>query len=317
MHSFLDKIPSLCARFTLLTERTDGGPDGKGPRVDVNELYAEALNLVRFAASGILVKWHGEGIRDADADRLEGLLLALGQALQQEPGPETATGTELVTDLLAALNAYDPGAIEAEFRLLRAGSRLLIGMAGPESYFGLFAQLDLYAVLDHLMPREEFIGIMRRLADQVSPLAADRECRDLIARLNENFPEHERLPTATRLRSYALGNLTLAALETAVSAGTQPVDRESLLARARDAAAEVARRDGGFECLKWYQLGVAACATELSGDDREVRETVRRFGASESLAIAAEIDEHFDRPNLVRLLGRLLPAYLNAKSPKA
>ncbi len=312
MHSFLDKIPSLCARFPLLNDL----PGAEGSRVDVTELFAEALNLVRFAASGILVKWHGEGIRDADANRLEEHLLALGKAIQHDAGPETASGAELVSDLLAALNAYDPDAIEAEFRLLRAGCRLLIGMAGPESYFGLFAQLDLYAVLDRLMTRDEFIGIMDRLAEQVSPLAASRECRDLVARLNEHRPDPEKLPTATRLRSYALGNLTLAALDTALAADTSRAKRESLLVQAREAATEVARRDGGFECWRWYQLGIAACTAQLLEDDRELRETLARFGESDSLAIAAAIDKHFDRPNLVALLGRVLPAYLSAKSEK-
>lgn len=304
MQSFLARIPTLCARFELLAGETVG--------IDVDQLYAEALNVVRGATSRLVTKWHGEGIRDVDADRLEQQLLALGQALKTGPDPQTGTRAELVADFLVALHAYSETAIEAEFRLLRAGARLLIGLAGPESYFGLFAQLDLYVVLDKFLARDEYLAIMKRLADQADPLSVSRPMRELIARLNEDRPEADHLPTATRFRSYALGNLIVTALDTAAAAET-PLDRDELIQIARDAVLEVATRDSAFECLRWYQLALAAVASERAGNDRELREVVGRVGEIPAFEIIEQIDYHFDRPNMVRVLRRV-PALLSLPS---
>src|SRR5207302_98741 len=131
-------------------------------------------------------------------------------------------------------------------------------------------------------------------------------------RLNADRPEAEWLPTATRLRSYALGNLTLSALDATLAEDTPNETKGAFVAQAQTAVEEVAAKDSKFECLRWYQLALAATTAQVSGNDGQLREAVRRFGEIECLAISEEIEKHFNHPNLTHVLGKLLPAYLNA-----
>jgi hypothetical protein len=260
MSTFLEKIPALYERLHRLSLPGAGEsfslPDNLSPAV-----YSEILNVVRGAVGRVLPREYGEGIRDADVGEVEGLLLKLGTELQNQWGDNPQAKGLIAQDLAKFLNGlldYDPATPSCDFVLLNSGARLLIELTGPASFFGLFAQLNIYQVIDRLLTRDQYLDVMQRLADDAEILTQDRSVREMVAGLNRSLPGgQEGLPTVRRLASYCLGNLVFAALDVALAEDTPQDDKKALLTRAKVAAGVIAQKDSSFEQNAWYKLAIA------------------------------------------------------------
>jgi len=311
MSSFLERIPALFERL----HRLSASPTGETPsllREVSNELRAEILNVVRGAAARAMPAEFGEGIADADVDRLEEMLLNLGRVVQQQWTEEKARGTlsDDLSKFLRALQDYDPESVTCDFALLHYGARLLVMLSDPASFFGLFAQLNVYAVIDHLMSREEFIAAMQRIAAAAEGPAQSRQVREMVAKLNEHAEsDADKLPTARRLSSYCLGNLIFAALDYSLSDESLTAARRvELLEKAVKAADHVAANDSAFVQVAWYRLAVAAATMELWQNKEPLAECVRKYGVEAVVEMATMIATHFQRPALAGAVQRHLAA---------
>lgn len=324
MSTFLEKIPALYERLYRLSMPGAGGgtagslalPDNLAP-----EVYAEILNVVRGAVGRVLPREYGEGIRDADVDQVEDLLLQLGKKLQDQWGDNPEAKGLIAEDLkkfLAGLLDYDPATPSCDFVLLNSGARLLIELTGPTSFFGLFAQLNIYQVIDRLLSRDQYLDVMQRMADDADTLAQDRSVRDMVAGLNRSVPSgQEGLPSARRLVSYCLGNLVFAALDTALAEDTPEGNRKPLLARAKTAAGVIAQKDSAFEQNAWYKLAIAAAEAEVLGDEQRFATAVHGLGIKEAFIISERIRRQVDRDVLIGAIDRRLLRLLRSAGQKA
>ena len=177
---------------------------------------------------------------------------------------------------LNELENYDPSIPTGDFVLVNTGARLLIELTGSSSFFGIFAQLNIYQVIDHLLERIDYLNAMDHLGEGAEKLTEDREVREMVKRLNQSAPDDDRLPNARRLWSYCQGNLVMAALDAALADDVTAEERAALVAHGAEAAKKIAMKDSSFEQVEWYRLAMAAAEAELLGNADRFEEKVER-----------------------------------------
>jgi len=284
---------------------------GKLPPVSPQMLNL-ILNAVRGASERLIPAGHTEGAFDTDTDEVESPLLHYGEKLQHSDHA-TATGTiqKDVASFLGVLRHYDPTELDDDFTIVRVGTRLLIALSGgPETFFAVFAQLNVARVLDAVLTRDKFMEEMARLEQLAEALAADRKVREMVDQINEEAPPEQKTPTPRRLVSFCRGNRIMAACDAAVAGNLSSFPPQQLIELAGYLTRRGAETDQSFEAIPWYQLAVAAAAAALQ-DDKLLLAAIRRFGdPAAALVIAGRIRQHFYRPALQAAIDKQLRSML-------
>lgn len=274
------KSASLPERAPLLDalDRTPAGADSPAERW---ALAADVLAAVRSAVSRLITHDFAEGVEPGAMPEAE--LAARFAAFDADADPAWRH------TLIDALTRHD-GTGEADVRLVLAGAAAVRRLAGSGTLVDTVAQLNVAVAGRDLTDTPTYLRRMLRVARLADRVARDPASKTELNRARRQADADHRLPSPTRVMSYALNNAATRAIERAFlgEVAADRVDRHLQLAAA--AIARMQRRDSGFQLIPATRALHATVAGQHRGTADAFWQTIPADKAAALLADIARFD---------------------------
>ncbi|MEM6333477.1 MAG: hypothetical protein AAF823_09085 [Planctomycetota bacterium] len=193
-------------------------------------------------------------------------------------------------DLVRAIERHD-GTAEADVRLVLSGAAAVRRLTGAGSLADTVGQLNVAVAGRDLLETRDYLRRMLRVARAADRLSTSAAGRTELQRARRLSDERHRLPSPTRVMSYALNNAATRAMDR-VFLGQTPTGRiDGRLRLAAACVGRMRRRDSGFALLKV----TAAIHATVAGRQADDGGAADRFWAELDGAGAAELLERLAR----------------------
>ncbi|MEM0913978.1 MAG: hypothetical protein AAGK09_05140 [Planctomycetota bacterium] len=257
-----DKANASRAGFDGLLMSLDtpsAGPDSPAERW---ALAADVLAAVRLAVSRLITHDFAEGVEPGAAPEAE-----LAERFAAfDAGANGAWRRTLIDTIIR----HD-GTAESDVRLVLAGAAAVRRLAGAGTLVDTVAQLNVAVAGRDLTDTPTYVRRMLRVARLADRVARDPASKTELNRARRQADADHRLPSPTRVMSYALNNAATRAIER-VFLGEAPADQSARLLRLAAAAiARMQRRDSGFQLIPVTRALHAAVGGTADGFWRSIR----------------------------------------------
>jgi len=246
----------------LRLARTDLGHATARPATHVlagSDGLVEALRAGSAAESSEFERWTLAADVLAAARSAVGRLITHDFAEGVEPGQtaepelarrfaEAADRGAWRDDLIHAIERHD-GTAEADVRLVLAGAAAVRRLAGAGSLVDTVAQLNVTVAGRDLIDTQTYVRRMLRVARVAERLTRDQAVKTELNRARRQTAADHRLPSPTRVMSYALNNAATRLIDRLYLGEIAPDRAGRAIRVARACLERMSRRDGGFRLI--------------------------------------------------------------------
>jgi len=265
-----------------LVEALRAESTGKASEFERWTLATDVLAAVRSAVGRLITHDFAEGVEP-------------GQTAEPELAKrfaEMADGGAWRQAVIEAIERHD-GTAEADVRLVLAGASAVRRLAGAGSLVDTVAQLNVTVAGRDLIDTEAYVRRMLRVARVADRLTRDSAVKTELNRARRQESADHRLPSPTRVMSYALNNAATRLIDRLYLGEITP-DRAGRAIRVAKACMDrMTRRDGGFQLIgvtRALLATVEAVATDDPGVALAFWRGVEADKAAGLLAYVARFD---------------------------